>query len=512
MKHIENKIKLITEEIQNVEKQENETLFLNEMKKIGIDKLPYSYSALKQFIDAETMNYHYNKHYKGYVDKLNSALKNKDYGDLELEEIVKSISRFNKTIKDNAGGAFNHALFWKMLSPKTQTPNGEVIKQIKKDFNTFANFKKEFETVAKERFGSGWVWLVLTKRNTLKIVSTANQENPLMNTIEDGGYPILGLDLWEHAYYLKYRNKKDDYIKNFWKCVNWEFVNKLYTMRVDNKLNESSELKTVISEGKSERCSKEMNEAIRMVFNINPKVKTIFKEGINRILKEVFPDNYYGNNEYAEGEVAGVYDLEGEGRSVLNKLNTNYSCFCVLLNDVNQVLKAKQLPEIKMIGLKPFEQISEVKKLVNVLDEYKFRIFSQKSSTFQNLMKVLTQTNSWGQSREDKTIEILKRHFGEDNVKAVGKLGSKEDMIGGVDCEVTVDGVKKTAQIKPFTGEKEIKDSIMILGTGNVKRYSTDWLIFSRNNKEVLVFDNKHSKIMDGQFIFPKEDLIYTLS
>jgi len=196
MKHIENKIKLITEEIQNVEKQENETLFLNEMKKIGIDKLPYSYSALKQFIDAETMNYHYNKHYKGYVDKLNAALKNKDYGDLELEEIVKSISRFNKTIRNNAGGAFNHALFWKMLSPKTQTPNGDVIKQIKKDFNTFANFKKEFETIAKDRFGSGWVWLVLTKRNTLKIVSTANQDNPLMNVVEDGGYPILGLDLW----------------------------------------------------------------------------------------------------------------------------------------------------------------------------------------------------------------------------------------------------------------------------------------------------------------------------
>jgi hypothetical protein len=165
-----------------------------------------------------------------------------------------------------------------------------------------------------------------------------------------------------------------------------------------------------------------------------------------------------------------------------------------------------------MIGLKPFEQISEVKKLVDILDEYKFRIFSQKSSTFQNLMKVLTQTNSWGQSREDKTIEILKKQFGNDNVNAIGKLGSKEDMIGGVDCEVIVDGVKKTAQIKPFTGEKEIKDSIMILGTGNVKRYSTDWLIFTRNNKEVLVFDNKHSKIMDGQFIFPKEDLIYTLS
>jgi hypothetical protein len=283
-------------------------------------------------------------------------------------------------------------------------------------------------------------------------------------------------------------------------------------MRVDNKLNESISLKSVISEGKSERCSREMNEAIRMVFNINPKVKTIFKDSINQIMKEVFPDNYYGNNEYSEGEVSGVYDLEKDGRSVLNKLNTNYSCFCILLNDINQVLKSKNEPEIKIVGLKPFEQISEVKKLVNVLNEYKFRIFSQKSSTFQNLMKVLTQTDSWGQSREDKTIEILKKQFGKDNVNAVGKLGSKEDMIGGIDCEVIVDGVKKTAQIKPFTGEKEIDNSVMILGTANVKRYSTDWLIFTRNNKEVLIFDNKHSKIMDGQYIFPKEDLIYTLS
>ena len=157
-------------------------------------------------------------------------------------------------------------------------------------------------------------------------------------------------------------------------------------------------------------------------------------------------------------------------------------------------------------------QMMDVNILVDVLDEYKFRIFSQKSSTFQNLMKVLTQTNSWGQSREDKTIEILKKQFGDDNVNAIGKLGSKEDMIGGIDCEVIVDGVKKTAQIKPFTGEKEIDNSVMILGTANVKRYSTDWLIFTRNNKEVLIFDNKHSKIMDGQYIFPKEDLIYTLS
>lgn len=512
MKKIENKINLITEELKKVETHENQQMFINEMKKIGIEKLPYAYSALKQFIDAETMDYHYNKHYKGYVDKLNSALKKKDYGDLELEEIIKSISRFDKTIRNNAGGAFNHALFWKMLTPKKQTPNGEIIRQIKKDFTTFVKFKNKFEEIAQEKFGSGWVWLVLTKRNTLKIVTTENQDNPLMNVIDDGGYPILGLDLWEHAYYLKYRNKKNDYIKNFWKCVNWEFVNKLYTMRIETKLNESLNFKSVLTEGKSERCSRESNEAIRMTFNINPKIKQIFMEGINHILKEVFPDNYYGYGEYAKGEMSGVYDLERDGRSVLNKLNTNYSCFCVLLNDTNQVLKSTNLPEIRIIGLKPTEQIEETKKLLVFLHEYKFRIFKQTSATFQNIMKVLTQTDTWGQSREDKTIEILKKKFGKDNVNAIGKLGSKADMIGGIDCEVIINGRKLSSQIKPFGSIETTGEEITVIGSGAVKKYYTDWLIFTRNNKDVLIFRNKNSKIVNGQYVFPKGDLIYSLN
>jgi Fe-Mn family superoxide dismutase len=511
MKHIENKIKLITEEIKEIEKLDNQKLFLNEMKKIGIEKLPYSYSALKQFIDAETMNYHYNKHYKGYVEKLNAALKNKDYGDLELEEIIKSISRFNQTIRNNAGGAFNHALFWKMLSPKTQTPNGEVIKQIKKDFNTFANFKKEFETVAKERFGSGWVWLVLTKRNTLKIVSTQNQDNPLMNSIEDGGYPVLGLDLWEHAYYLKYRNKKDDYIKNFWKCVNWEFVDKLYSMKVKPKVNESQELKTLLTEQKSERCSRELTEKIRQIFNSNPDVKNTYKIAINRILKDVFPDKFYGKDKYGVGEMSGVYDLEGEGRSVINKLNTNYSTFCLLLQDVNKVLVKLNKPEIDLIGRNNFDQVSETKRFIKVIDYYKNRIFSLESSTFQNIMSVLNQTNTWGEQREDYVVVKLKTIFGEDNVSKIGRLGSKEDMIGGIDCEIKIDGQIKTSQIKPFTGIKKDDGNIIVLGSGNVKNYDTDWLIFAKNNKEILVFDNKDTKIIGGMFVFPENNLIYTI-
>jgi Fe-Mn family superoxide dismutase len=512
MKKLEEKINVISEEIKKVEKEAVKENLIVEMKKIGIERLPYSYSALKKFIDAETMNFHYNKHYKGYVEKLNDALSKKKYGDLELEEIIKSISRFDKTIRNNAGGAFNHALFWKMLSPKTQTPNGEVLKQIKKDFKTLTIFKNKFEEVARERFGSGWVWLVLTKRNKLKIVSTPNQDNPLMNVVEDGGYPILGLDLWEHAYYLKYRNKRDEYIKNFWSCVNWDFVNKLYTMRVEKKINEVQMLKTVLSEGKSERCSREETEAIRMVFNINPRVKDIFKVSINKILKDVFPDNYYNMNEFAKGEMAGVYNLEGEGRSVINKLNTNYSCFCVLLNDVNTVLDKANQPKIQMVGLTPAEQLNEVKKLVNILEKYKHRIFNRESATFQNIMRILTQTDSWGQKREDVTVDILKKKFGQDNVRAIGKLGSREDMIGGIDCEIDVAGTTHTSQIKPFTGLKKIDGSIHIYGSANVKKYSTDWLIFTKNNKDVVVFRNKNTKIIDGQYVFPEKDLIYSLN
>lgn len=512
MKKLENKVKIIKEQIVEVEKNENKKMFLNEMKKIGIEKLPYAYSALKQFIDAETMSYHYNKHYKGYVDKLNDALKKKKYGDLELEQIIKSISRFDKTIRNNAGGAFNHALFWKMLSPETQNPTGPILEKIKKDFKTYQEFKKKFEEIAKERFGSGWVWLVLTKNNRLKVVSTPNQDNPLMNVIEDGGYPLLGLDLWEHAYYLKYRNKRDEYIKNFWKCVNWEFVNKLYNMKTESKINESLSLKKILSEGKSERCSKEETEAIRFVFNVNPIIKDTFKLSINKTLKEVFPENYFERDEYEIGETAGVYNLEKEGRSVINKLNTNYSCFCILLNDINQVLKKEGSEEIKIIGLTPKEQLIQTKRLVKLIEKYKFRIFNRESNTFQNIMRVLIQTDSWGQKREDETIKILKKKFGEENVIAVGKLGSKEDMIGGIDCEIIIKGRKLTCQIKPFTSFKKIDNELVVYGSANVKKYNTDWLIFTKNNKEVLIFRNQNTKIVGGDYVFPDNDLIYTLS
>jgi len=152
--------------------------------------------------------------------------------DLDLEQIIVSISKFNTKVRNNGGGAFNHALFWKMLSPKKQTIEDPIKSKIEKTFGSFEKFKEEFETAAKDRFGSGWVWLILKDNGRLKIVTTANQDNPLMNTEKERGYPLLGLDVWEHAYYLKYKNQRDKYVSNFWKVVNWGFVNDLYTTQI----------------------------------------------------------------------------------------------------------------------------------------------------------------------------------------------------------------------------------------------------------------------------------------
>jgi Fe-Mn family superoxide dismutase len=215
----------------------NEQL-ISEIKKISIEKLPYNFDDLETFIDSETMKTHYNKHYKGYVEKLNVELEKIKGKDLDLEEIISGISKFNTKVRNNGGGAFNHALFWKMLSPKKTTLKFPLLNKIERSFGSFEKFKEKFEEEAKSRFGSGWVWLVLTKTNRLKIITTPNQDNPLMLTGNDKSHPLLGLDLWEHAYYLKYKNERDKYIHNFWKVVNWDFVTDLYTSELErNKAN-----------------------------------------------------------------------------------------------------------------------------------------------------------------------------------------------------------------------------------------------------------------------------------
>ena len=509
MKRTKEKIQQLELQILENHVTKEKELLITEMKKIGIEKLPYSYSALKQFIDPETMSFHYNKHYKGYVDKLNDALLKKKYGDLELEKIIKTISRFDKTIRNNAGGAFNHALFWNMLSPEPKKLTGELYKKITKEWGTFTNFKKEFDKVGKERFGSGWVWLVLTSNNRLKIMSTPNQDNPLMNVIEGGGFPLLGLDLWEHAYYLKYRNKRDEYITNFWKVVNWDFVTKMYEMKVETKLTESTKMKQVLSEGKSEMCSKSDNEFYRMLFNVNQDIKWTYMNGINRILKEVFNENYIDtpNN----NQLPGVYDIEGPGRSVINKLNTNYTAFCILLRDLNYVItKIPNKKPISFIDKTPAQQKKEVERFVSALDHFKYRIFDRESSTFINLLITLTEKNKAGDKREQITASILKRFFGKSaKVEMIGELGNKKDAIQGVDLEIFKDDTLYTAQVKPYREMKQTEDGMELEGTASVKLYKTDWMVFQRG-KNVLVFDKK-PKIVGGNFVFPLDSLLYSI-
>lgn len=278
------------------------------------------------------------------------------------------------------------------------------------------------------------------------------------------------------------------------------------------QIDTNKKISLILSESKAQKCTKTEVEKIRQIFNTNPRVKEIFKNAINKILQELYPDNYYPRNGYSEGEMAGIYDLEQEGRSVINKLNTNYNCFCVLLRDVNKVLKSQNEQPISFENYDMFGQISQVRKFVNIIDEYKTRIFNPKSSTFQSIMMVLGLTHAWGEKREVETVEILKKEFGEENVNLLGKLGNMRDAIGGVDCEIIVDGELKTAQIKPYTHFKIENGLIHILGSGNVQPYKTSWLIFAKDNKEILVFENRKTKIVDGNYVFPKDDLIYTLS
>jgi Fe-Mn family superoxide dismutase len=516
MKNLKNKIDVIEEELQKREQKRQQDFkvkkAVNEAAQIKVERLPYSYSSLKQFIDPETMNIHYNKHYKGYVDKLNNALNDKDYKDLSLEEIVKTIQRFNKFIRNNAGGAYNHALFWKMLSPKPTKPGIITSKKINQAFGSFVNFKKKFEGQAKDRFGSGWVWLVLTKRGTLKIMTTPNQDNPLMDVVEQGGYPILGLDLWEHAYYLKYKSKRDEYIKNFWKVVNWDYVEKELTSKLDKSIKESESVRQYLTEAvKSEPCSTKDKMDSKKLFNTNRDALNVYKLGIMEILKEVFSDRYYNRDEYAKGQMSGVYNLEGPGRSVINYLNTNYSAFCVLKKDLNLYLSKIGEPIIDFNDKNPKEQVDEMVRMLRILNQLKFRVFATTSETLKTIMSVMGKTSDKGNKTEDVVVEKLKKQFGDENVIRIGELGNKEDMMTGVDVKIIVDGVEHTAQVKPFSHITRVDNDYKVDGTANVKKYKTNWMIFLKRLEDMVIFDNKNTKIIDGVYYFPIESKLYQL-
>lgn len=191
--------------------------------------LPYAYNALEPWIDAATMDIHYNKHAAAYSKNLVEAAQAEGVDAARpLEELLGKISKYSAKLRNNGGGHYNHELFWKCMAQPMQgqpgQPKGPLLAAIEKSFNTFEAFKNQFSDAGKTRFGSGWAWLIVNKDKQLQICSTPNQDNPLMDIAEVKGTPLLGLDVWEHAYYLKYQNKRADYIESFWKVVNWEYV------------------------------------------------------------------------------------------------------------------------------------------------------------------------------------------------------------------------------------------------------------------------------------------------
>jgi Fe-Mn family superoxide dismutase len=193
--------------------------------------LPYAYNALEPFIDAMTMEIHHTKHAAGYTKNLNDACvaENVDIKNTSIISLLASISKYSTKMRNNAGGHYNHELFWQLMKPAPATaPTGALADAINKSFGSLDNFKTAFSDAAKTRFGSGWAWLVIKADNSLAVCSTPNQDNPLMDTAETKGTPILGLDVWEHAYYLKYQNKRPDYINAWWNLVNWKFVEERY--------------------------------------------------------------------------------------------------------------------------------------------------------------------------------------------------------------------------------------------------------------------------------------------
>jgi Fe-Mn family superoxide dismutase len=190
--------------------------------------LPYGFDALEPHIDKMTMEIHYTKHHQAYVNNLNKAFEEGKYGD-SLDGVMKSVSKYPMAVRNNGGGHWNHSFFWKIMAPAksdNNLPTGKIAEAINGAFGNFDDFKKQFNDAAAKRFGSGWAWLVKTSDGRLTIGSTPNQDNPLMDVSDLKGTPLMGVDVWEHAYYLKYQNKRADYVTAWWNVLNWDAVAK----------------------------------------------------------------------------------------------------------------------------------------------------------------------------------------------------------------------------------------------------------------------------------------------
>ena len=194
-----------------------------------LPQLPYAKDALEPHIDAKTMEIHHGKHHNGYTTKLNGALEGAEMESDTIETILKNLDMNNAALRNNGGGYYNHCLFWEVMSPNGGgTPSGTLAQAIDSAYGSFEDFKTTFSNAAATQFGSGWAWLCVLQGGKVEVCSSANQDNPLMPGVGCGGTPILGLDVWEHAYYLNYQNRRPDYINAFFNVINWEKVGELY--------------------------------------------------------------------------------------------------------------------------------------------------------------------------------------------------------------------------------------------------------------------------------------------
>lgn len=199
--------------------------------------LPYDSDALAPLIDQETMEIHYGRHHASYVSNLNSAVAdNSELQGMSLKDMMKNISSYSTTVRNNGGGHYNHQLFWQVMAPVNEggAPSPELAAAIEEDFGSLREMQSEFNSAAASQFGSGWAWVIVDGDGNLKVTSTANQDNPLMDVVDDNGKPILALDVWEHAYYLNYQNRRGDYVEAWWDLVNWHKVNELYEEAMNN--------------------------------------------------------------------------------------------------------------------------------------------------------------------------------------------------------------------------------------------------------------------------------------
>jgi Fe-Mn family superoxide dismutase len=470
---------------------------LTEAKKIGIDKLPYGYDSLTRFIDEKTMDVHYNKHYKGYVKKLNDALSKKDYGNVELEDIIKSITRFPKTIRNNGGGAYNHSLFWKMLSPEKQNIKGEILTKIDKEFGSYNNFKKEFTEKAMDRFGSGWAWLVLTPNNRLKIMTTPNQDNPQMNDIDGGGFPLLGLDLWEHAYYLEYQNKRDEYIKKFWDVVNWEYVDEVFKLKLKSKLKESVTSKKVITEQVEPLLD---NGRVNYKF-VQKMLKAVYPKCSPEIITNYSPDKHIESPCYGKidtndcktnfGVIGGKYTVSQRGGvgewSVVNWF------------DANTRISDKILEFFEKYNRDNLDFGTWMNRMKNLL-------FGEDGKFTKTLADIIMNpqtkkgTLDSGSNRENLAIELLNTKYKDLDITRYCD-GDTRDKYNGQDMMVTKNGVAKFVQVKPtrdlFETEIDGETTYIFKSKNKYKPENIQIFAFIDNKDNYIFFDFDKVEIKD---------------